>query len=57
MQSRSRVPEEPLGRPRPRPFITARAADAELAAIALLCLVFTWAAKEREQLQPRSDSP
>jgi hypothetical protein len=57
MQSRSRVPEEPLGRTRPRPFITAGAVDAELAAIALLCLVFAWPAEEREQPRPRSDSP
>ena len=40
MQSRSRVPEAPLGTPRPRPIVTAGGADAELAAIALLCLVF-----------------
>jgi hypothetical protein len=55
MQSRSRVSEESLERPRPRPFITA--GDTELAAIALLCLVFAWPAEEREQPQPRSDSP
>ncbi len=57
MQSRSRVLEEPFGTPRPRPFVTAGGADAELAAIALLCLVFAWPAEEREQPQPRSDSP
>jgi hypothetical protein len=54
MQSRSRVPEEPFGRPLPRPLVTA---DAELAAVALLCLVFAWPSEEREQLQPVSDSP
>jgi hypothetical protein len=57
MQSRSRVPEEPLGRPHPPPFVTAGGADAELAAIALLCLVLAWPAEEREQPQPPSDSP
>lgn len=56
MQSRSRVPEAPLGTPRRRPIVTADGADAELAAIALLCLVFAWPAEEREPLQPRSDS-
>ena len=55
MQSRSRVPEEPFGSPRPRPIVTAGGADAELAAIALLCLVFASPAEEREPLQPRSD--
>ncbi len=49
MQSRSRVPEEPLGRPRPQQFVAAGGAEAELAAIALLCLVFAWPAEEREQ--------
>jgi hypothetical protein len=57
MQSRSRVPEEPLGRPRPQPFGAAGDADTELAAIALLCLVFAWPVEEREQPQLRSDSP
>lgn len=57
MQSRLRVPEEPLGRPRPRPFMRTGGADAELAAIALLCLVFAWPTEEREQPQPGSDSP
>lgn len=57
MQSRPRVLEEPVGTPRPRPFVTAGGADAELAAIALLCLVFAWPAEEREQPRPRSDSP
>jgi hypothetical protein len=57
MQSRSRIPEDPLGRPRPRPFAAAGGADAELAAIALLCVVFAWPADEREQHQPRADSP
>jgi len=56
MQSRSRVLEEPFGTPRP-PFVTARGADAELAMIALLCLVFAWPAEEGAQPQPRSDSP
>jgi len=56
MQSRSRVPEEPFGSPRPRPIVTAGGADAELAAIALLCLVFAWPAEEREPLEPRFDS-
>jgi len=56
MQSRSRVPEEPVDRPRSRPFVTTGGADAELAAIALLCLVFAWPADEREQPQPASDS-
>jgi hypothetical protein len=56
MQSRSRVPEEPPGRPGPRPFVVAGGADAELAAIALLCVVFAWPAEEREQPQPGSDS-
>lgn len=57
MQSRSRVPEAPLGRPRARPFVTTGGADAEVAAVALLCLVFAWPAEEREQPQPGSDSP
>jgi hypothetical protein len=57
MQSRSRVLEEPFGTPLPRPFVTAGGGDAELAAIALLCLVFAWPAEEREQPRPRSDSP
>ena len=56
MQSRSRVQEGPLGRPRSRPFVTTGGADAELAAIALLCLVFAWSAEEREQPEPQSDS-
>jgi len=40
MQSRSRVPEEPLGRPRPRAFVTGSGADDEPAAGALVCLGF-----------------
>jgi hypothetical protein len=55
MQSRSRVPEEPPGRPRPQPRITVGHADTELAAIALLCLVFA-SDEEREQHRPRRDS-
>ena len=57
MQSRPRVLEEPVDTPGPRPFVTARGADAELAMIALLCLVFAWPAEEGAQPQPRSDSP
>jgi len=53
MHSRLRVPEEPLGEPVRRRIVTARGSDAELAAIALLCLVFAWPAEEREQPQPR----
>ena len=49
MQSRSRVPEQPLGTPQPRPLVTAGGADADLAAITLLCLMFAWPAEEREQ--------
>jgi len=56
MQSRSRVLEEPFGTPLRSPLVTAGGSDAELAAIALLCLVFAWPAEEREQPQPRSDS-
>ena len=56
MQSRSRVPEEPLRRPGSRPPVTVGRSDAELAAIALLCLVVGWPAEEREQPQPSSDS-
>ncbi len=56
MQSRSSVPEEPLGGPRPRALATAGRPDAELAAVALLCVLFAWPAEEPEQPQPRSDS-
>ena len=56
MHSRSRVPEEPRGGARTRPVVAGDRSDAELAAVALLCLVFAWPAEEREQSQPRSDS-
>ncbi|HUA46157.1 MAG TPA: hypothetical protein VMA77_13080 [Solirubrobacteraceae bacterium] len=56
MHSRSRVPEEPAGGARTRPLLTGGRADAELAAIAILCLVFAWPAEGREHPQPRSDS-
>ena len=56
MQSRPRVPEEPLGTPRPRPLVPAGRTDAAEAAIALLCLVFAWPSEEREQRPPWSDS-
>ena len=48
--------EEPLGGPLRRPLVTAGRSDAELAAIALLCLVFAWPVEQREQSKPRSDS-
>ena len=56
MQSRPRVPEEPHATPRPRPIVTAGGTDAELAAVALLCLVFAWTAEEPDKARPRSDS-
>jgi hypothetical protein len=56
MHSPSRDPEEPLGGPLRSPLVTFGRSDAELAAIALLCLVFAWPAEQREQSQPRSDS-
>lgn len=40
MQSSSHVPEEPLGTGRPQPLVLASSDDAELSAIALLCLLF-----------------
>jgi hypothetical protein len=40
MQSSSRVPEEPLATGHLQPLVPARGDDAELSAIALLCLVF-----------------
>jgi len=56
MHSRSRVSEEPRGGARTRPVVAGDRSDAELAAVALLCLVFAWPAEEREESQPRSDS-
>ena len=53
MQSRSRVREERLGKSHRQPVVIASRDEADLAAIALLCLVFAWPADEPEQPQPR----
>ena len=53
MQSRSRVREERLGKSHPRPVVIASREEAELAAIALLCLVFARPADDPERPQSR----
>jgi hypothetical protein len=53
MQSRSRVAEEPVGAGRRQPLVLTGGNDAELSAIALLCLVFAWPVEEPEQPRPR----
>jgi hypothetical protein len=40
MQSRPRVPEEPLATDQLEPLVLASSDDAEMSAVALLCLVF-----------------
>lgn len=56
MQSRSGVPEAPLGRGHRQPGMLAGGDEAELAAIALLCLVFAWPLEGSEPPRPRSVS-
>jgi hypothetical protein len=47
MQPRSRVPQEPVGNSRSQPSLpSASPQRSELAAIALLCLVFAWPGEE-----------
>ena len=57
MNDSSRVPRQSM-RPAapPSPLAVDGREDAELAAIALLCLVFAWPPDEPNPLQPRSVS-
>lgn len=52
MHARARVPEEPKGRDRASAAIADRR-EAELAAIALLCLMFASPAEEPDQSRSR----
>ena len=57
MHPRSRVPEEPVGNSRSQsPLAVASRQRSELAAIALLCLVFAWPVEEPQPAHLRSVS-
>ena len=55
MQTCARVSEQPDGRPRVSADIADRR-DAELAALALLCLMFASSTEETDALRPRRAS-
>jgi len=54
MQSRSRIPPEPIGPGQVRPVAVVARSEAELAALALLCLVLAWPPEEPEAPGPAS---